>query len=463
MKPLFYFLFVFVFISCNNYLDDVPKGTKIPTTLADFEAFIRNENTNHRVNITQALNLLNDRNNELITLASDPLTKANYMWDHNANRIALNNSIENTYYDAYLSISSFNLIIENVLRATESTEEQRKTVWAQAKILRAMSYYNLLNFYADTYVISSAYTKLSVPLITSAEVNAPSRQITIGEMYDFIFKELDEALPYLPKFSQTPLHPNLGTAYAFYSRIYLQGNNYKQALQYADMALGENNKLYDWTVFYYLHKDNIENPDSYLTNISPMGYDYIENYNFRHGANTEINSESDIPMIRAQKFEKGDARFLSRWKKTTLGGEAFYTSILSGMFNLGGITTVEIYFIKAECLIRADQIDLGINILNQIRKTRILPSLYIDISATDKTAAIKAVIKAKNNELILTLVPFADARRLNAEGLYNSTFSKMVNGLTYNLPADSHLWTMPFPLGAIRNPGNGTLIQNVEK
>ena len=25
--------------SCNDYLDIVPKGNKIPTTLADFEAF----------------------------------------------------------------------------------------------------------------------------------------------------------------------------------------------------------------------------------------------------------------------------------------------------------------------------------------------------------------------------------------------------------------------------------------
>ena len=31
--------------SCNDYLDIVPKGNKIPTTLADFEALLRDEYT----------------------------------------------------------------------------------------------------------------------------------------------------------------------------------------------------------------------------------------------------------------------------------------------------------------------------------------------------------------------------------------------------------------------------------
>ena len=32
-----------LFSSCNDFLDILPKGEKIPTTLADFDAFIRNE------------------------------------------------------------------------------------------------------------------------------------------------------------------------------------------------------------------------------------------------------------------------------------------------------------------------------------------------------------------------------------------------------------------------------------
>lgn len=468
MKNIYYSILCLLalgltFTSCDSYLDDVPKGAKIPTTLADFEAFIRDEYGNQSVNVNQASNLLNDKYVTTATLSFDRLTNANYMWDEKADRIELNRADETTYYRSYAGISTFNLIVENALTTTEATDEQKRVVWAEAKVLRAMSYFNLVNFYADTYETSTAATKLSVPLITSANINAPSKQVSIQEMYDFILADVKDALPYLPKVSQTALHPNLGTGYAFYARVYLQMNNYTEALKYADLALSENSALYDWTIYYNNNKAIIEKPNSYTTKSSPMGYDYVENYNYRHGATARLTTENDIPVERAQRFETGDARFLSRWKIRTVGAETYYRRTLSGNFNYGGITTVEIYLIKAECLARAGQISDALAILNKVRKMRILPTSYHDIATVDKTTAINAILKTKNNELILTIVPFADARRLNAEGVYKVSFSKQAGGTTYTLSSTSHLWTMPFPQGATKNPGNGTITQNVPK
>ena len=451
------------FASCSNYLDDAPKGSKIPTTLADYEAFLRDEYSNQSVDIAQASTLINDKFIDIATLAAERLTKANYMWDETANRIELKQADERMYYGQYQGISTFNLIIENALTTTEATEDQKRIVWAEAKILRAMSYYNLVNFYADTYDASTANTKLSVPLITSADVNAPSKQVTIQELYDFILNDVKEALPYLPKVSQTALNPNLGAGYAFYSRVYLQMSNYTEALKYANLALTENSRLYDWNAYYIANKTVIDLPNSYTNTPSPMGYDYVENYTYRHGASTSLSTEFSIPVERAQRFEAGDVRFKTRWKIRTVGVETYYRRTLSGMFNYGGITTVEIYLIKAECLARAGQISEALTALNAVRKTRIQPSSYQDIATTDKTVALNAIFKTKNNELILTLIPFADARRLNAEGVYKVSFSKVDNGTTYNLSSTSHLWTMPFPQGAVKNPGNGTITQNVAK
>ncbi|TDX11178.1 RagB/SusD family nutrient uptake outer membrane protein [Flavobacterium sp. S87F.05.LMB.W.Kidney.N] len=449
--------------SCEDYLSDIPKGSKSPTTLADYEAFLRDEYTNHRVDITGASQLLNDQYVTVASLANNRLYAANYMWDENADRIALKVSDETMYYSSYAGISTFNLIIENALSTTQATEAEQRVVWAEAKVLRAMNYFNLVNFYADTYVASSASTKLSVPLITSANINAPSKQVTIQEMYDFILNDVKEALPYLLKVSQTPLHPNLGAGYAFYSRVYLQMNNYTEALKYADLALAENNKLYDWIGYYNTNKAIIDVPNSYTATTSPMGFNYVENYNYRHGITNNLSTENSIPVERAQRFETGDARFISRWKIYTVGAETYYRRTLSGFFNFGGITTVEVYLIKAECLARAGQISEALNVLNTVRKTRILPASYQDISTTDKTTALNAIFRTKNNELTNTLIPFADARRLNAEGVYKVSYTKTANGTTYTLSSDSHLWTMPFPQGATQNPGNGTITQNVAK
>ena len=65
--------------------------------------------------------------------------------------------------------------------------------------------------------------------------------------------------------------------------------------------------------------------------------------------------------------------------------------------------------------------------------------------------------------MILTIVPFCDARRLNLEPAHARTLTKSENGQTFSLSPTSHLWVMPFPQGAVSNSGNGTVTQNVER
>lgn len=449
--------------SCDDYLSVVPKGEKIPETLADFEAMLRYEYGNHRVDVTQALILLNDRWVSASSLSYYPLYKANYYWDESADRIELNNSDETSYYASYSAINSFNLVIENALTTTEATESEQLEVWAQAKVLRAMTYFNLVNYYADTYDAGTAADKLSVPLITSADVNAPYEQVTIQEMYDFILTDLEDALAYIPDEAQTVLHPSLGTTYAFYARVYLQMNNYTKALEYANLALDENSILYDWTAYYEQNKFQIEDPDSYIRTSSPMTFDYVENYSFRHGSIYYSSSENALTTERAELFEEGDSRFLARWKLRTVGADTYYYGTLQGYFNYGGISTVEVYLIKAECLARGGDVEGAMDVLNAVRKTRILPDYYTEVSASNSAEAMESIIQTKRNELILTLIPFCDIRRLNNEGTYAISLSKTVNDEVLSLSPNSHMWTMPFPQGAFDNPGNGTITQNVEK
>lgn len=221
--------------------------------------------------------------------------------------------------------------------------------------------------------------------------------------------------------------------------------------------------LYDWIAFYNEHQSNIEDPNSYTTMPSPMGFDYVENYNFRHGTMCYSSNDQNIPVHRAELFEEGDAKALARWKYRVWGSDKYMSGMLKGFFNLGGMTTVEVYMIKAECLARADKISEAMSIVNKVRKTRILPSFYSELSATTKDEAIPCIFKIKRNELINTIVPFADAKRLNSEGKWPITLTKNVDGVEYELTPESHLWTMTFPLGAVKYSGNGTITQNVDK
>ncbi|MNE04171.1 SusD family protein [compost metagenome] len=449
--------------SCNDFLSIVPKGEKIPTTLADFDALLRDEYGNQRTDINQATLLLNDKFESASNLNYYQLNNANYNWNEDADRIAFNHSDEGTYYNGYTAISTSNLIIEHAGEATEASEADKAQLIAQAKILRAISYFVLANYYADTYEESTAASKLSVPLITSADIDAPYTQVSIKEIYDFMLKDIEEAIPNLRPAGATILHANLGTAYALSARIHLQMGQYDKALSAANEALKQNDKLYDWTQFYMQYKTQIEQVNVYTNAPSPMGYDYVESYNFRHGVSVYRNNESNIRVDRATRFEAGDAKFASRWKIRTVGADTYYKSITNGFFNYGGLTTTEVYLIKAECLARQGDVAGAMNILNTVRKKRILPDVYADLTAATKQDAIRLINRTKGNELILSITPFADRRRLNKEEDYAQTLSKTENGKNLTLSPSSHMWTMPFHQGAIKNPGNGSIKQNVSK
>src|SRR5690606_3908808 len=166
---------------------------------------------------------------------------------------------------------------------------------------------------------------------------------------------------------------------------------------------------------------------------------------------------------RIDRFEDGDARFIARWRLRTVGTDTYYASMRTGYHNLQGLTTVEVYLTKAESLARRGKVDEGMEVLNAVRKTRILADKYEDLRTSDPVQAIKWIQRTKQNELIFSIVPFADARRLNQEEIYRSTMTKTEEGTIYSLTPDSHLWIMPIPFGAIKNPGNGIIEQNVEK
>lgn len=449
--------------SCDDYLNNLPKGKKVPTELTDFSAMIADEYNCQRVPVTQAVILLNDSYVTPANLNYYPLWKANYNWDTTIDRVKENKSDESTYYTTYGAISTANLILENVETATGGTDTDRKVLAAQARMLRAESYFVLLNYYAKNYNASTAATDGGVPLITSAEVGAAYTQPSVQQVYDFVVDDVTKALPDLPQKSANVLYADRATGYAFAARLYLQMGFYEQALTFADQALALNDKLFDWTAFYAQHKDVIEKEGSYQNITSPMGYDYVENYDFRHGESSYSDKDSHVTIERAKAFEEGDASFLSRWKLRTVGSETYYQALFTGMNNKGGITTTEVYLIKAECMARTGDVSGAVAIINKVRRARILADKYQDFTTTSAAEAIRKIRQVKGNALIQTQTPFCDARRLNQEPDYAVTLTKTIDGKTVGLAPDAYMWTMPFPQGAVSNAGNGTVTQNVEK
>lgn len=112
---------------------------------------------------------------------------------------------------------------------------------------------------------------------------------------------------------------------------------------------------------------------------------------------------------------------------------------------------------------RNNQLTEAMNVLNTVRKHTVSTDKYVPLTASSVAEAIGYIRQEKDNLLIYSIVPFADARRYNAEGIYTRTLSKDKDGKTVSLSPSSYMWTFPFPQGAISNAGNGSITQNVEK
>ncbi len=462
--------FGFLLSGCNDYLNEIPKGQKTPTTWEDYNAFVRTTEK-HYFEMDQLFCLVGDLFYTPNQLNSNQLVNTHYFWKEDVDRTLINSTDKNAYYNAYEALFYANLIVDGAPSATESTEEQRNMLTAQGRVLRALIYHYLVNYYADQYTEENKHY-LAVPLVTSPSVTSPSPQGTLEEVYRFILSDLEAALPYLPQEGESLFHPTLVTGYGLLARVYLSMNNYDKALEYADRALTLNDSLFDWVAFYEADRARYENPTLYTAGVSGNPErDNPENYYFHFGSMNMYRGNNGTSYAltpeRAARFETGDTRLLTHWKRrVSASGIVYYSGIYGLEPNKGGMRSPEMYYIKAECLARqggADNLKAAMELVNSVRKTRILPENYTEWSAETTKEAVEKIISDKANEYIQSQVVFCDYRRLNKTTEYARTLTKTVDGVTYTLKPDSHLWIMPFPNEAMSNPGNGTLTQNVAK
>lgn len=102
ISSLLFVMVAMMLSACDDYLDDVPKGQKIPKTWEDYNAFIRNNFSYHFLDPDQLAVLAGDIFKLPSAVTSPSLTRANYYADESVNRIDLmTGNDKNPYFNAY--------------------------------------------------------------------------------------------------------------------------------------------------------------------------------------------------------------------------------------------------------------------------------------------------------------------------------------------------------------------------
>lgn len=460
-------------ISCDNYLDLVPKGEAVLNTTDDYLGLV--EVFDPSYDITAFWYLADEatyyKKNDLESYQI-PLYSIGFFWDENTDRYnyMVDGEIVDLYSDCYSRIASYNVVVENMNDA-DGPESDKKLGIAQAKILRAYNYFFLVNTFAKPYRKETAETDMGIIVHKKFDLESESKQYTVKEVYDFIEQDIEDALAGLPDQALNSYRPTKSFGYALQAKVRLYKGEIDLALESGLNALKTNyHKLWDMNKMY--EEETAKNPDLISAPNLWSRLNILEDSNPEHLLYQFANTKtSPYPQYARKEMidlydKNNDLRYITCWgyymsPSVTVeeGAVKFGSSKLR--WNSGGMRLSEVYLMIAECYARKGDKDNAMKYLNDLYRNRVKAGTP-ELTAADADEAFKLIREERKRELIFTCNGFFDMRRFCTE--FNETLTKTyVNeaGETkvYTLRPDSPLLVWPFPQQAMET---SNLIQNTK-
>lgn len=445
------------FSACDNYLDLVPKGESVLNKTEDYmglledmygypiqsEWYMCGEQTIHDMSILVGYN--------------SPLNSTAFYWDESYDRAShmTETGSDVMYSVCYSKIADYNIIIQNV-DDSEGSEADRRATKAQARILRALNYFYLINTYARPYDPATASQERGIILRKEFNLEEEGVQSTVADAYDFIQQDIEDALPDLPHKSLNNFRPDKSFGYALKAKVHLFKREIDEALKASEDGIKEAetegghriwnmNPVYDEAFGWYRDMMGMTDAafDSWF-DYGGMNYSmcmmmvrntyFVSDYSnpehlfFQLG----LNSFSPHPVMMRKPivdlFEKeNDLRYtfsmetMPPGRPTSERGSVDMNNMMM-KWNIGGIKLSEVYLMAAECHVRKGNVAEAMKYLNAIRKNRIRTKNFVELEASTKEEAMQLVREERKRELLFTVNGFFDMRRFCVE--FNETLTR---------------------------------------
>lgn len=363
-----------------------------------------------------------------------------------------------TWTASWDRIYRFNTVLENIDKVEQSTETIRNEVEGEARFGRAYYHFLLLTQYClwGDDAPGLGYRDDTTP------DGVPERQ-TVAYTLSRINDDLDKAEAALTKAGRTRFEcernfrPTVPTVNALRARVALYRGDYTTALAEAQKALAAHSTLVtfkddqqyqlDPTMTIYLLGENGERRDSLVaTTMTKLYYrqaDAVPEYEELYvPAVTGLDYAGTTPMSELfyDKFtdKAHDARWIyffgaldplnmtigrlvesdakgelfisaenQRWLKPS-SCHAYLRFSSNGQAGLLGMTTAEMYLVKAECLARAGRTAEAAETLRTLRRTR-----FLTAEAADNIGGTISEVLDERYREMGTLWRFFDMKRLN--------------------------------------------------
>lgn len=342
-----------------------------------------------------------------------------------------------------------NLALEGLgkIEPVASQQAAWKLAAGIARFHRGVSVYLLAESFCAPYDKATASGLPGVPLRTSSDVNEIVQRSKLDKTYEFIINDLKEAEALLPERAVNLYRPGKAAVYGMLSRVYLAMSDYTNADKYADACLQLQRSLVDYNNV----NANTETPFAYPLNNPSLNPEIIL-FAYSSGYSFNVDRDTYVDTVFYQQYADNDLRkkifFQARNGYHFFKGN--YTGSRSGF---GGLSTDEMYLIKAECLARSGNAKVAMDTLNVLLGKRYDKNSFTPQTATDAEDALRKVLLERRKELIGRGMRWWDLRRLNRDPRFAVTIQRIRNGVKVTLPPGDIRYTFPIPEQEVINSG----------
>ena len=464
MKKIFFAALVGLgmLTSCSGFLDEVDQDKLIPSKTEHYASVLLKCN-HFDYPYFSGVDIMTDNLVEYkhSTEGGRKGFKPKYTWqlevelNENGDKIGGNDMWEK----AYKNIAIANYIIELIPEA-QGEQVEKMFIEGEARFIRALNYFQLLNIYGQPFDPSTAASELGVPLRLDNGVEQVYQRNTVQECYDQIVNDLLDAVSLIAEsgITKSKFHPSVGTCQLLISRCYLYMQNWEKAAEYAGKAMehGELVRI-PATAPIVTHESK---EIMYSGQFSALTL-YPEQYEKGWKVNPQLISLFD---------QKNDLRF-KRWFSLIRGkiGKVYYCNKGTNEFSQDGrafTRIVEAYLTRAEAYAHLNKVSEATADLVKYMKTRYA---HVDASVipSDAQQLVSFVLNERRKEFCFEdMHRWFDLRRMDNAPTIQHEFTitdasgAIMGSEVYTLFPDDKNYTMSIPLSEREN---NPLIQNNER
>ena len=447
---------------CNDFLDIKPKGEKIPKTVTDFETLLNDESV-QKISDTYPAYLTDDV--YLPDVAQGTATPGlNSVVQSIRNLYLFKKEVfgeaqdDGFWFASYNRIYYYNTVIDNIMGAEGTNEQQKRSIQAEAMISRALEYLYLVNGYAKHYDMRTAETDPGVPLILDEDIAKKNLvRASVKDVYAQILSDLQNALPNLPVQAKgNAFRASKAAGYGVLAKTYLYMGNYAEALKAANEVLQINNSLLDLKKYAVVKPQSsigrtnvpqdIENPENIYIKFAPYVY----------GLSSKVFGSDELISLFSEDDMRLQVYFTKNFRNIPTDKYVWAPYLRANL----AVSTPEIYLIAAECEARVGDVGRAMALVNKLRDNRIKNNTAL--TATDKDDALKKVLEERRRELAMSgMVRYIDLKRLNQEVRFAKSVTHITGDGTFRLEPNSPLYVLPIPAKVMRF--NSKTIQQNER